>query len=178
MASRIIIDGYNLIKTSHTFDIRHNDDLQDTRDRLIDTLNKYYYFRKIPITVVFDGWKGGGPTENRDIVKKIHVIYSRLGETADEVIKRLTEKNGSSCIVVTSDKDVANFAEIKGAAVITSAEFENKLRMTLYTFKKGIAKEEEDEDDELDRPITTKKRGNPRKLPRSERKRKKRLDRL
>ena len=47
--------------------------------------------------IVFDGWQAGGLRETRDLHRGIRVIFSRRGERADEVIKRLdnTVRNAS-----------------------------------------------------------------------------------
>jgi uncharacterized protein len=87
----IIVDGYNLIRQSAT--LRHSEvkSLEEGRNALIRSLVGYRRHRGHRITVVFDGWVGGSPQEERDLAGGVEIIYSRLGEKADEVIKRLLD---------------------------------------------------------------------------------------
>jgi hypothetical protein len=75
------------------------------------------------ITVVFDGWKSGGPREESLKTGGITVIYSRLGENADYVIKRIISRDKREWIVVTSDRDIAAFAWANGSIAVPSDRF-------------------------------------------------------
>ena len=77
---------------------------------MIRLLSEYRKMRVHDITVVFDGWKSGGPREETLKTGSITVIYSRLGENADYVIKRIISRDKREWIVVTSDRDIAAFA--------------------------------------------------------------------
>ena len=48
--------------------------------------------------------------EERDLAGGVAIIYSRLGEKADEVIKRLVAAGSEEILVVTSDREIATFA--------------------------------------------------------------------
>lgn len=56
------------------------------------------------------------------VVGGIKVLYSRLGDTADLVIKK-TVDSGSEWIVITSDREVADYAWSRGAVPVPSADF-------------------------------------------------------
>ncbi|MEK6546384.1 MAG: NYN domain-containing protein [Nitrospinota bacterium] len=171
MALKIIIDGYNLLMSSDRFRRDFIDSLEETRNKFIENLYNYKKLKGHDITVVFDGWKSGYPTEKREVIKGIKIVYSRRDEKADEVIKRMVE-NGEASTIVTSDREVADFALRHGSVVISSGEFEESLIMAEISTVKG----EIEEDFEI--RITTKKKGNPRRLPKSERKRMRRLKKL
>jgi len=172
MALKIIIDGYNLLMTSDRFRRDFIDSFEETRKKFIENLYNYKRLKGHDITVVFDGWKGGYPTEKREVLKGIKVIYSKIGEKADEVIKRMVE-NGEASTIVTSDREVANFVLRHGSVVISSGEFDESLMLAEISILKG---ETDDEDFEI--TLTTKKKGNPRRLPKSERKKMQRLRKL
>jgi predicted RNA-binding protein with PIN domain len=123
----IIVDGYNLIRQSDTF--RHSEmkSLEEGRNALIRSLAGYRRLRRHRITVVFDGWEGGSPTEERDLAGGVEIIYSRLGEKADEVIKRLLGKGSEEILVVTSDREIATFAARRGKTAIASPAFASLL---------------------------------------------------
>ena len=123
----LIIDGYNLLHVNRSLINLNSIQLQWERERLIDRLSTYQKLKSCGITVVFDGWQEGWSTETREKKKGIEVIFSKLGEKADEVIKRLVKEKGSGAIVITSDRDVARFAQKMDIAVIPSEQFREKL---------------------------------------------------
>jgi hypothetical protein len=93
------------------------------------------------ITVVFDGWQGGWSTEKKDRKKGIELIFSKLGEKADEVIKRLVKEKGSGAVVVTSDREVSKYAERMAASVIPSDQFKEKMERADLKIEKGFEEE-------------------------------------
>jgi len=123
----LIIDGYNLLHVDRSLINLQFLQLQRERERLIDRLSIYQKLKQCGMTVVFDGWEGGWSTETREKRKGIEVIFSRLGEKADEVLKRLVKKKGSGVILITSDREVARFAGRMEVAVIPSEQFREKL---------------------------------------------------
>jgi predicted RNA-binding protein with PIN domain len=123
----LIIDGYNLLHVNRSLINLNSTQLQWERERLIDRLSTYQRRKSCGVTVVFDGWQEGWSTETREKKKGIEVLFSKLGEKADEVIKRLVKEKGSGTIVITSDRDVGRFAQRLDIAVIPSEEFREKL---------------------------------------------------
>ncbi len=97
------------------------------------------------MTVVFDGWLAGWTTEKKESKKGIEVVYSRLGEKADEVIKRLVREKGSEAIVITSDQEISRFAERMNAAVVSCEQFQEKLEGSSRKVEEGFEEEEEGE---------------------------------
>jgi len=162
MAGRIIVDGYNLIGSEKG--LRGN--LQGQRDRLIQELRKYQERKGYLITVVFDGWRAGWIYETEERYGDLTVIYSRQGEKADSVIKRLAKEIGSACIVVTSDRELRQAVEVNGATAIYTSEFKAKLHGSGET-RAAI--------EHSSVPLSRRKKGNARRLPKRERKRRERL---
>ncbi len=172
MAIKIVVDGYNLLYSSPKWHRPGNKDLTMARAELMHSLNQYKKDKKHSVLVVFDGGKGGWPTEQRDRVNGIDIIYSRSGELADDVIIRLAEKLRESAIVVTSDRELADIVTGYGATVISSGRFEDKLKLSAQADDCG------DEDDEYDKPITTKKKGTAYRRSKRDRQRQARLKKL
>jgi len=141
----LIIDGYNLLHVNRSLIRLNSTQLQWERDRLIDQLSAYQKLKPCGITVVFDGWQGGWNTEKRERKGGIEIIFSRLEEKADEVIKRLAKEKGSGAIVITSDRDVARFAERMAVSVISSEQFREKLEVSTNKFEDIFEEEEEEE---------------------------------
>ena len=120
----LIIDGYNVIRQSSQLQVLDAMDLQAGREALLELLAGYRSLSHHRITVVFDGWQRGDLKENRDRHQGILIIYSRRGERADEVIKRLLHKERERALVVTSDREIQVCAEQVRAAWINAAQFE------------------------------------------------------
>ncbi|SEL95217.1 hypothetical protein SAMN04489760_101133 [Syntrophus gentianae] len=126
----IIIDGYNLIRQSESLRHVEKQSLEAGRQALLQAVSLYRQQKGHRISVVFDGWESGSPFEERDRQGGITVIYSRRGEKADEVIKRMVLQKGEETIVVTSDRDVAGFALRRGATALSSLDFEAVISRT------------------------------------------------
>ncbi len=73
--------------------------------------------------VVFDGWKGGGSVEHSSMRGGVKVIYSRLGEKADSVIRRIFSAERREWIVVSSDREIAGHAWAAGSIPVPSEQF-------------------------------------------------------
>ena len=153
--SSIIIDGYNLIGIYHK-------DLEKQRNKLIDSLIEYHKRKGHEITVVFDGWKTGGAQENHSVIGGIKVIYSRMGEKADSVIKRIISSERRGWIVVTSDRDIAARAWASGSVPISSEDFLNAIAK-IQTEKKNMYEEEY-----VEEYVQTSRKGSPRMLSKKE----------
>ena len=120
----LIVDGYNVIRQSPRLQCLDVMDLQAGREALLDLLALYRVRSHHQITVVFDGWQQGDLKESRDRHHGILVIYSRRGERADEVIKRLLNQERERALVVTSDREIQVCAEQAKATWINAGQFE------------------------------------------------------
>ena len=138
MSIHIIIDGYNLIRQSNSFSDLDRQDIQMGREALLETLDAYRKIRHHKITVVFDGTNAPPFSQNEIQIKGIKVKFSRKGELADSVIKRMINREREKALVVSSDLDIVNFATAKGSATIGSLDFEEKIAMAIYMDTKGV----------------------------------------
>ena len=160
--SYIIIDGYNLTGIAHK-------SLEKARNDIIEKLRSYSELKGHNITLVFDGWKSGQGIETRMRIDDVNIIYSKLGEKADFVIKKILSEDIKPWIVVSSDREISDFAGKKGFVSIASDEFEDKLNFALYPDE-----QEEIEYKAINR-MPNRQKGNPMKLSK---KQKKKLDAL
>jgi predicted RNA-binding protein with PIN domain len=126
----IIIDGYNMIRQSDTLRRHERFSLEAGRNALIHRASLYKKHKGHRVTIVFDGWESGSAMEERDRQEGIEIIYSRRGEKADDVIKRMVEKKMGEIVVVTSDRVIADFVNRRGATSIPSPEFESRIERT------------------------------------------------
>jgi uncharacterized protein len=141
----LIIDGYNLLHVNRSLSQLNGIQLQWERDRLIHQLSTYQKIKPFDITVVFDGWQGGWSTEKQERKRGVDLIFSKLGEKADEVIKRLVREKGSGVIVITSDREVSRFAERMSVSAISSEQFLEKLEDSSEKYENIFEAEEEEE---------------------------------
>lgn len=157
MPTYLIIDGYNLLGARGGL----RGDVEAAREALIRDLAGYRQRKSHPVTVVFDGWRSGHPLEQAEWRDGIQVVFSKHGEQADAVVKRLAAQYGTACAVVSSDHEIVNFARARGSTVLTAGDFETRLQAS---GARPAARKQEAEDDE---PVRRdpKKKGNPRKLP-------------
>jgi predicted RNA-binding protein with PIN domain len=126
MALHLIIDGYNLIRQSPELQELDARKLEAGRAALLARLAAYRERGPQKITVVFDGWLRGDLKETRDRQRGLLIIFSRRGEKADQVIKRLLALEGPRAVVVTSDREIQTWARGAGAAWISATQFERR----------------------------------------------------
>lgn len=89
MGHCILVDGYNVIRRNPQFQASLAQSLESARELLIAQLAHRYRHTPYQVTVVFDGT---GKHEQHLYERRIHIIYSRLGEKADQVIARLARE--------------------------------------------------------------------------------------
>jgi uncharacterized protein len=169
MALQIIVDGYNFIGKQKGL----RGDIEGRRDELIRLLARYRAMKGYSVTVVFDGWRSGWPDEHGELREGIHVIFSRHGEKADQVIGRMARELGHACIAVSSDREVAQAVQQAGGVALRIGEFERRI----WAAFEGAG---DLGDEDPDQPVvrSTHKRGNPRRLSKAERKKRQRLGKL
>ena len=181
MPLSILIDGYNLLGALGKKKSEQPTDGAGTREALLQRLSLYSQSKGHPVTVVFDAWREQTGLEHHEHRTGVQVVFTKRGERADQVIQRLARQYGRTCAVVSSDLEIIQTAKAHGAFVMKSQEFQVKLehfgdKKTLtmkpqaISVTQGEAKIEDEKPQE--RPN---KKGNPRKLPKAVRARKRQL---
>ena len=112
--SRLIIDGYNVTKTTWP-----TLSLEAQRARLLALLSALVARTKAEATVVFDA----AASESRPVVaspRGVKVLFSPVGVIADDVIRELVaaEPAGRVVVVVTEDRELADDVRRDGARVV------------------------------------------------------------
>jgi predicted RNA-binding protein with PIN domain len=120
-----IIDGNNLIGSCSGISLED----PQARPKLIHIIRRFQENRNNNIIIVFDGVPGNG-VHREEVSPKLCVRYPLNGSSADEEIKQILE--GFDCfkdvILVTSDRELREFAKKKGAKIINSIEFYFQLK--------------------------------------------------
>lgn len=120
----LLIDGHNLIGRLHDLSLS---DLND-EIRLVTRLKTYAARGGKHITVVFDRGMPGGHSDNLSS-GRVEVVFSAAGHTADGILRERVRRsrNPRGLIVVTSDREVIAVAQARGARVMRSEEFAERL---------------------------------------------------
>ena len=176
MAMHVVIDGYNLIRQSVTLSAQEELSLELGRDALLERLRQYKRVRSHRITVVFDAANKPHVAEERSQQSGIRMIYSGQGETADTVIQRICRNEGEKVLLVTTDRELASYAEARGSVAMDSEDFEVRMEMALYVDAKGV--EEEDEEERWHPDKGTRKKGPAKRLSKKERRRREKRRKL
>lgn len=125
---RIIIDGYNYI--GRQGGLRGN--IEEKRTRLMADLARYRALKGHTITVIFDGGRSENVFDEQISIHGISVCFSRHGEIADDMIVRRMTTEGPGTVVVTSDRVLQDRVQSGGALVVSSGEFERRMKDALF----------------------------------------------
>lgn len=127
MARRILIDAYNLMHRLPQLRQRMDHDLEGARHALIALTGRYGRQHHREVTLVFDGVGNvGHPTTP---VAGVKVLFSRHGEKADPLIKRLVDRldRPRETTVVTSDQEIVRYVRQYGCPVESAEQFARQL---------------------------------------------------
>lgn len=129
------------------------------REALVKQLATYRKIKSHRITVVFDARHSPLFSQQTDRYKGIAIRFSRRGESADDVIKRLAREEREKALVVSSDREIVNYAALCGAATTSAPQFENKIEMAIQVERHAAANE-----NDSGRASRLKKKGPARRL--------------
>lgn len=119
----LVVDGYNVTKRGYG-----ELDLEQQRNRLVKGLSGIAAQTGAEVTVAFDGAERmhGLPATPRGV----RVLFSRKGQTADDLIRALVraEPDGRPVVVVSSDREVADGVRRNGAYPLPAETLLRRLR--------------------------------------------------
>ncbi len=152
---QIVVDGYNLLN------VLFLDTMSGERDTMLKMLENYRRLSNNKVTVVFDSYKAGLSADTEEKHAGVKVIFTGFGKTADQKIKEIINQMREGCVVVSSDREIIQFAKGKNAGYIRSEDFSRRLFNVSY---KDQLYDDYDED-------RKNKKGNPKRPKKAERKR-------
>ena len=119
----LVVDGYNVTMTGYP-DLP----LEAQRARLVNGLAALAARSGAEVTCCFDGATVAGRVPSMS-GRGVRVLFSKPGEIADELIRRLVreEPSGRPVVVVSSDREVADGVRRSGARPISSAALVRRL---------------------------------------------------
>ena len=127
MGRDILVDGYNIIKKDASFQALSVKSLADARQLLINQLGSRYRHTPHQVIVVFDGQ---GVSEQIIQDRRVRIIYSRAGETADSVIARLAtlaQAAGREVELYSDDSEVRQSVVQRGGRVSSTNQLTKHL---------------------------------------------------
>ncbi len=124
MATKIFIDGYNLLWASDTHRPEAIRNFEHSREELIQRLAGSPRLARHQVTIVFDAHKTDAYDLSSETIDGIEVQFTRQGQSADSVLKKLARQHGSAAVIISSDREVARYAEKRGCGVLGSHEFD------------------------------------------------------
>jgi predicted RNA-binding protein with PIN domain len=124
--SHMVVDGYNVTKTGYPAM-----PLDKQRLRLLGGLAGLAAQSGAEITCVFDGAELAAPVLLAP-PRGVRVLFSKPGQTADELIRQLVraEPPGRPVVVVSSDREVADGCAVAGARPVASTLLLRRLGRT------------------------------------------------
>lgn len=129
----VFIDAYNVINSWPILkNLIKDSELENGRDKLIEKIENYSSFKNCKAYIVFDAHKVSNSEEKEEFVgknKKVSVVYTKGGETADAYIERKVDEIGKKydVLVVTSDNLEQQTIFQRGANRMPSLEFYNEV---------------------------------------------------
>ena len=142
---RLIVDGYNVIFAWEDLKALAEKSIDAARARLIALMASYRGNTKSGVVLVFDAYRvpGGQGAKYNDA--KLHIAFTKEGETADMYIERLVGEIGKneSVRVVTSDSLIRLSALRSGVLRTSSREFEAEVDWVLEQIGQIVKKSQE-----------------------------------
>ena len=127
MGRDILVDGYNVIKRDPSFQSLAAKRLAAARQLLIDQLVNHYRHTPHQVIIVFDGEASSEQTMQD---RRVRIIYSRAGETADSVIARLAASSralGREVELYSDDVEVKESISKHGGSVGSTSQLTKNL---------------------------------------------------
>ena len=116
---RILVDGYSLLHSWPELAPGKPRHSAAAREELINRLTQYRDASGTPITIIFDGTSG--PVVEFPSTPEVEILYSRAGQTADQIIERVTHRLGSYGEVLVVTDDLAERDTVSSAGAMTSS---------------------------------------------------------
>jgi len=139
---RILVDGYSLLHNWPQLapgKARHS---AAARDELIHVLTLYRDAVGTPITVVFDGAGPRNGKKERTPTPEFEVLYSRSGQTADDIIERVAVRMQpfGEVLAVTDDYAERDTVFYHGGMAVSCFNFIEDVQNALEEQGRDIAR--------------------------------------
>ncbi|GEM_PF-4811407 len=120
----LVMDGYSVLHARHAGGFSSTDDLRRKREQLLRDLMALNPQPADCIHVVFDG-KGEHVDRDVPVPKRLNVVFSKSGQTADSLIESLATRHPDpACLwIVSNDRAILDLAAAQTCRVESAGEF-------------------------------------------------------
>ncbi|EGT5475249.1 TPA: NYN domain-containing protein [Clostridioides difficile] len=125
----LIIDGYNIINAWDNLKELAKEDLEDSREKLIDDIIEFSEFMGYKTIIVFDAYNVKNSREKVEKRKHITIVYTREHQTADSYIEKFITSLSKYDDVKVATNDYAEQQMILGKGATRMSARELKLEL-------------------------------------------------
>lgn len=137
---RILVDGYSLLHSWQALAPDSPRHAEAARGELIHWLTRYHDAVGTPTTVFFDGANARPGRAAVESTPEVEILYSRLGQTADQMIERAAHRLVAfgEVLVVTDDRAERETVHALGGKTSSCADFIYTVEQALTDLAKDI----------------------------------------
>ncbi len=136
---RILVDGYSLLHNWPELARGHPRHSAAARDALVQILTRYQDATGTPLTIFFDG-SGAPPGVPKNESQTVEVLFSKAGQTADDMIERAAHRFRpyGEVLVVTEDHAERDTVTALGGSVSSCLNFINMVESALNELEQDL----------------------------------------
>jgi predicted RNA-binding protein with PIN domain len=137
--ARILVDGYSLLHAWPELAPGKPRHSAAARDELIHRLTLYRDAIGTPVTIVFDGANAPPGLSAVESTPEMEILYSRSGQTADDIIERVAHRMSTygEVLAVTDDNAERDTVIAMGGMASSCLSF-------IHTVKSVLAEQDDD----------------------------------
>jgi predicted RNA-binding protein with PIN domain len=152
---RILVDGYSLLHKWEALAPGRPRHSEAARKELIHYLRLYQDAIRTPITIVFDGSNAPVGTPKPDSTPELEILFSRKGQTADDIIERAAHRFSSYGEIMVVTDDYAERDTVMNFGGLTSScdNFIQDVMKVMEDMDKTIKKNNLREKKQFNRPL-------------------------
>jgi len=130
---RILVDGYSLLHEWTDLAAGRPRHSAEAREALVQRLTHYQDAIGTPVTIFFDGGRAPAGTPKAHSTRQLEVLYSRNGQTADDMIERAAYRfqEYGEVLAVTNDHAERNLVIHMGGMAESCENFIHTVEATL-----------------------------------------------
>lgn len=137
---RILVDGYSLLHNWPELASGKPRHAAAAREELIHRLTQYHDACGTPITILFDGADVAGTRAATASTPEVEILYSRTGQTADQMIERVVHRLSpyGEVLVVTDDFAERDTVQGGGGQISSCRNFIQTVQTALAELEREI----------------------------------------
>lgn len=137
---RILVDGYSLLHNWPELAEGAPRHSEAARDALVEMLTQYQDANGTPVTVFFDGTGARRGKPKNQSVGAVEILFSRSGQTADDLIERAAHRfqEYGEVLVVTDDFAERDTVSGFGSSVASCSNFICMIDSALANLKENL----------------------------------------